>query len=61
MNRVSAVVWNGNNLSKHLAEKLGFVREGVDRKARFKNGHYIDLYRYGLLKEEWERRNVCKK
>lgn len=61
MNRVSIVIWDGNNQSKHLAEKLGFVKEGVDRKARFKNGKYIDLYRYGLLKEEWEGRKVCKK
>lgn len=53
MNRVSAVIWDGNNASKRLATKLGFVQEGIDRKARFKNNHFINVYRYGMLVDEW--------
>ena len=58
VNRISIVIWDGNNASKKLAEKLGFVQEGIERKARIKNDKYIDLYCYGLLKEEWELRYV---
>ena len=54
MNRNSIAIWDGNNASKKLAEKLGFIQEGIERKARIKNDKYIDLYCYGLLKEEWE-------
>lgn len=54
MNRVSAVIWDGNDASKKLAKKLGFIQEGIDRKARYKNNQFIDLYRYGLLKDEWK-------
>jgi len=55
MNRISIVIWDGNNASKKLAEKLGFIQEGIERKARIKNDEYIDLYCYGLLKEEWSK------
>ena len=54
MNRIDANIWDGNDASKKLAQKLGFVQEGIQRKARIKNGKLIDLYCYGLLKEEWE-------
>lgn len=54
MNRVSAFIWDGNDASKNLAIKLGFIQEGIERKARFKNNKFIDLYCYGLLKEEWK-------
>jgi len=55
MNRIAAFVWEGNKASKTLAEKLGFVYEGTDRKARFKNGKFLDVYCYGLLKSEWKK------
>lgn len=54
MNRISANIWDGNNASKKLALKLGFIQEGIERKARYKNDKYIDLYCYGLLKEDWQ-------
>ena len=54
MNRISIVIWDGNESSKNLAKKLGFVQEGIERKARYKNNKFIDLYCYGLLKEEWK-------
>lgn len=36
-----------------LAEKLGMQREGVRRCTMYKFGKYVDLYEYGLLREEW--------
>lgn len=53
MNRVCISIWDGNSSSKKLAEKLGFVQEGIERNARIKNNKSIDLYCYGLLKQEW--------
>lgn len=55
MNRISAYVWEGNIASKKLAEKLGFTHEGTDRKARFKNNKFLDVYCFGLLKDEWKQ------
>ena len=36
-----------------LAEKLGFIKEGARRQAHYKNGKYVDIIEFGLLKEEW--------
>ena len=55
INRISIVIWDNNLSSKKLAQKLGFVQEGIERKARFKNNKFIDLYCYGLLREEWKK------
>lgn len=35
-----------------LAEKLGMRREGVQRQAAYKNGTYVDVVLYGLLRSE---------
>lgn len=37
-----------------LAEKLGMQREGIRRRAIYKLGKYVDMYEYGILREEWE-------
>lgn len=41
-----------------VGEKLGFQKEGVRRKAIYKNGSFCDIYEYGLLREEWEETDV---
>lgn len=40
-----------------VAEKLGFVREGVRRDGIYKDGQYHDLIEYRLLKEEYATKN----
>ena len=48
-----AFVFEFNDASAGLLEKLGFVREGQFRKDRFIGGEYVDAFYYGLLREEW--------
>ena len=36
-----------------LLEKLGFHKEGVLRRAWFRDGDWCDIIIYGLLREEW--------
>lgn len=54
-NRIQAFIWEGNIPSKNLALKLGFTWEGTDRKARIKNGKYLDIWNFGLLRQEWKQ------
>lgn len=54
LNRVELSVLTENIIAIHLYEKLGFVREGVKRQARFKDGSYSDLAIYALLREDYE-------
>jgi len=37
-----------------LAVGMGFKEEGRRRNAIFKNGEYLDIIEYGILKEEWQ-------
>ena len=52
--RLDTRTWSGNPGMMHLAEKLGYQREAVFRKARIVKGEYYDSIGYGILREEWE-------
>ena len=52
LHRVELHVMENNRHAQHVFEKLGFVREGIQRKARFKNGEFRDIYCYAILREE---------
>src|SRR5690606_15425534 len=54
--RLDLRTWSGNVGMMKLAEKLGFLREAVFRKARIVNGDYYDGLGYGILREEWDER-----
>jgi ribosomal-protein-alanine N-acetyltransferase len=45
-----------NEGSVGVLENLGFTHEGTLRDARFRDGEYVDVVWYGLLREEWEDR-----
>jgi RimJ/RimL family protein N-acetyltransferase len=36
-----------------VLDKAGFTKEGELRKEAFTGGERVDVYRYGLLAEEW--------
>src|SRR5436189_263262 len=42
------------------AERSGFVREGVKRKAYFRHGEWVDGVMYGLLREDLPRSSVSE-
>ena len=53
-NRLTANVFEGNDASKKVLEKTGFVLEGTQRKNVFKENKFVDHYIYGLLKEDFK-------
>lgn len=56
LHRVQADCYATNAGSIGLLESLGFSREGRFREAAFLDGSHEDVFRYGLLAEEWEGR-----
>ena len=48
--RITGLVYAPNVASKRVLEKNGFVREGLQRNAVYKNGQIYDLVLYGKLK-----------
>jgi len=53
IHRINSRLLVTNKRSEKGLLKFGFVKEGKMRKALYKNGHYIDLLIYGLLKKDF--------
>jgi ribosomal-protein-serine acetyltransferase len=52
-NRVMLHCASGNARSRAVAERLGFVQEGILREAEWLYDHYVDLVIYSMLKSDW--------
>lgn len=50
LQRLHAVVFDGNPASDRVLDKCGFVLEGTHRRAIFKNGRFLDCRIYARLK-----------
>lgn len=53
-NKVFARYFHANHASGRVIEKIGMKKEGVLKQHIRKDGEYIDLIYYGVLKEEWD-------
>ncbi|MET3539513.1 ribosomal-protein-alanine N-acetyltransferase [Pontibacter aydingkolensis] len=52
LNRIEAIVEGDNDQSERVLLKLGFEYEGRLRECEIKNGQFIDLIYYSILKEK---------
>ena len=52
LRRIELDVLATNIAAQKLYEKCGFVKEGIRRKAVYKNGAFVDMYIYAILREE---------
>lgn len=53
LHRVELKVLMSNERARHVYEKCGFSKEGVLRKAVYKNGKFVDVLLYSILKDEY--------
>jgi UDP-4-amino-4,6-dideoxy-N-acetyl-beta-L-altrosamine N-acetyltransferase len=58
LHKICGRVIDGNTRSLRLHERLGFKTEGVLRQQCLIRGQWHDLACFGLLREEWQRRNL---
>ena len=54
LRKITAGAYSAAIGSWKALEKNGFIREGVFREQVFSNGEYMDVYRYGLLSDEYK-------
>lgn len=54
LNRIEASVISGDDRSVYVMKKLGFKQEGLLRQRILKDGEYLDVYLFGLLRCEYE-------
>jgi len=53
LHRIHCGTSSENKGMQKLADKLRMTKEGVRRDAMFKNGSFVDIIEYGVLKEEF--------
>jgi len=56
LHKVEIRAAEGNQKSRAIPERLGFVKEGTIRAAEWLYDHYVDHVVYGLLVSEWQQR-----
>ena len=54
LHRLEAEVYEFNKQAINLFTNARFVVEGTLREAKYKDGRYYDIIRFGLLKKEWK-------
>ena len=52
--RVELSVLETNERAIHVYEKIGFVKEGVKRRAKYKGGQFKNMHIYSMLKHEYK-------
>ena len=57
LRRIELFVLESNERAIKLYEKCGFVYEGRKRAARYKEGKFVDLLMYSILRGEYEQNN----
>lgn len=55
LHRIEMLCGVGNARSRAVAERLGFVNEGIRRDSHWITDRYVDHVVYGLLTHEWKR------
>lgn len=56
LNRIELGVFADNARAILTYQKVGFVHEGTFRQAVYRNGEFVDEYRFAILRDEWEAR-----
>jgi ribosomal-protein-alanine N-acetyltransferase len=57
LNKITSRHMFENPASGKVMENAGMVKEGFLRQDFFKDGRFVDMVVYGLLKENWRKRN----
>jgi ribosomal-protein-serine acetyltransferase len=55
LHRIEMLCGVGNSRSRAVAERLGFLNEGIRRDSHWITDRYVDHVVYGLLAHEWKR------
>jgi ribosomal-protein-alanine N-acetyltransferase len=59
--RLQATIVVGNEASCRVAEHAGMQREGLYRKVFFLHGRYVDMYLYGIVRDDWKDEDTYRR
>ena len=57
LNRLDCRIMAHNKQIQTLVRRVGFTMEGVVRDAIYKDGRYVNINLFSMLKDEWEGKN----
>lgn len=57
LNRIYFGTSERNKAMQKVGEHLYFSRIGIEREALYKNGEFLNIYKYDLLRKEWMSNN----
>lgn len=60
VHRIGLDTFSFNPRMRHVAEKLGFVPEGMQREVLQWDGQWLDLVHFGMLRAEWEEKRLIR-
>ncbi len=60
LNRVAIETLSDNSAMLRTAERVGFIREGLLRRASWVNGEFVDEVLLGMLADEWSQAKSTK-
>lgn len=60
LNRIELHCASGNERSRRIAERLGFVQEGILRQDEYLNGVFVDQLVYGLLRADFNADDITE-
>ena len=55
LHRISCATFDSNTAMKRLALSLGMKEEGRRREAAYKDGKYVDVIEFGILKDDYDK------
>ncbi|MFW9950771.1 MAG: GNAT family N-acetyltransferase [Candidatus Thorarchaeota archaeon] len=53
LHRIFSGVFDPSKRSLRVAEKLGFIKEGVSIQDMYVDGQYVDVHNFYILKDDW--------
>jgi RimJ/RimL family protein N-acetyltransferase len=56
IHKIALDTWSFNKRMIRVAEKLGFIHEGIERELILWQGQWLDMVHYGMLRQEWEEK-----
>ncbi len=54
LQRVQLTTLEDNKRAQRLYEKAGFIKEGIKRSSKYKNGRFVNMIMYSILRDEYE-------
>ena len=61
LHRLGMSTWSGNVRMMKVAERIGMKEEARVRDARMVDGEYFDAIKMGILRAEWEEKQITNK